>query len=168
MTDIKVYTPTTIEETPLPQEAPLDYAATTPATGKAGGQTFSPSTVADQPLPKKKIAHELLSTVLNTKSKKILQEIQFTKQGAIQIGDYTEGVSGDIRISPNGVVARDNSGNTTFSLDGDTGDGTFAGTIRAGATIINSNIVTEAASSGNGRTVYYNDGIPAIVIGDPS
>lgn len=160
----KVYTPQEIDETPFPNNdgTPFD---TTQSKSK---NTYSQETIQDQPVPIKRIAMELLSTALNTKSKKITQSFEFTEMGALQIGKYQDGVSGDVKISPAGITARDQAGNTTFALDGDTGDAIFAGQIRAGSTIVSDSIITERSSLGNGRTVYLNGGIPSIVIGDPS
>lgn len=160
---VKVYTPQVIEENPFPQEESAMYD-TTQSTSKGN---YSPETTTDQPIPPKRIAIELLSTALNTKSKKITQEFQFTEMGAIQIGKYIEGVSGDTRISANGLVMRNKAGETTIAQDGDTGDALFAGQIRAGSTIVSDSIITQQSSEGNGRTVYLINGVPAIVIGDP-
>jgi hypothetical protein len=162
--DIKVYTPTEIIDTPFPQSETMPFH-TSQATGN---QTYSPKTVQDQAVPRKIVARETISASLNTKSRKINQEYQFTEQGAIQIGKYVPGVSGDVKLSPSGLVARNTSGETTVGIDTETGDADFAGTIRAGAVIVNSDIVTEISSDGNGRTVYYLNSIPSIVIGDPS
>lgn len=160
----KVYTATEIDDQPFPQEQVEDLSTSQATSNK----TYSSETIKDTPIPMKRIAVELLSAAMNTKSKKILQEFQFTEHGAIQIGKYENGISGDTRISANGIVMRNKAGITTIAQDGDTGDAYFAGQIRAGSTIVSNSIITEEASSGNGRTVYLIDGIPAIVIGDPS
>jgi len=68
---------------------------------------------------------------LSTASKTILDEFTFGVSGALQIGTYSNGVSGDIRISPNGILGRNSAGDTTFSIDGTTGDATFGGTLVA-------------------------------------
>ena len=151
------------QETPFPGE-PLPISL--------GGQgdtkdTFTPTTTKERTVPIKRIAVELLSTALNTRSRKILEEFELTQSGGFQIGDFKQGKSGDLRLTPNGMTARNKSGITTLAVDGDTGDAIFAGQVRAGSTIVADTIITEQASSGNGRTVYYNNGIPAIVIGDP-
>lgn len=152
----KVYSPTVIADMPFPQEGGSDL--TTAQT--TGGGVYSPETTKDNPFPVKRTAVELLSTALNTRSKRILQEFQFTKSGALQIGEYEEGVSGDIRISPNGIVARDNSGNTTISIDGTTGDVIISGTLQSrnvltGDLIVGNNGVI---ISGEDRTIIVNDG----------
>lgn len=160
----KVYTPQVIADTPFPMQDAQSQTVTQPA---ANG-IYKPQETTDNVFPVKRVAVELMSQALNTRSKKITQAFQFTQSGALQIGEYTNGVTGDVRISPNGITARNLTGDTTFDLDGETGDAVFAGQLRAGSTIVSNNIITEESSNGNGRTVYLNDGIPSIVIGDPS
>jgi len=67
----------------------------------------------------------------DTDSKTILSDFTFGTSGALQIGTYENGVSGDIRISPNGILGRNKNGDTTFSINGTTGDATFGGTLVA-------------------------------------
>lgn len=152
-----------MQETPFPGE-PIVLPT---QESRSTGETHTPRTTKERNFPTRKIAHELLASALNTRSKKILQEFKLEQSGGLQIGDFKQGISGDMRLTPNGQTARNKSGITTFAIDGDTGDAVFAGEIRAGSTIVADTIVNEKASSGNGRTVYYNNGIPAIVIGDP-
>lgn len=160
----KIYSPETIEDSPFPQDELTSLSVSQPSSKGV----YGPSNIKSTPLPKRIISHDTIGSALNTKSKRILQEFQFTESGAIQIGKFEAGISGDTRISSNGLVMRNKSGNITIAQDGDTGDAIFAGQVRAGSTIVSDTIVTEQSSSGNGRTVYYNDGIPSIVIGDPS
>ena len=159
----KPYTPEVVEETPFPGELLVLPTQSQPSAK----DTYAPTTSKDKTFPAKKIAIELMSNALNTRSRKILQEFELQQSGGLRVGNFQEGLSGDIRITPNGMTARNIAGLITFLLDGDTGDAIFAGQIRAGSTIVADTIITEEASSGNGRTVYYNDGLPAIVIGDP-
>ncbi|MCK9320140.1 hypothetical protein [Methanoculleus sp.] len=67
----------------------------------------------------------------DTDSKTILSDFTFGTSGALQIGTYSDGVSGDIRISPNGILGRNKDGDTTFSINGTTGEATFGGTLVA-------------------------------------
>ena len=172
MAEEKVYTPEVITENPFPNSE----AYTSSETNSSGG-TSTPTTTKPQNMPKKVVAVELIGSVLNTKSKKILAEVQFTPSGALQIGKYQSGVSGDLRISPVGILARNTSGNTTFALDGDTGDATFLGTVQAGsaifATISASKITTgtlqatetiDIGSPGSGKYLRL-DGVNARIIG---
>ena len=162
----KIYTPEVIQENPFPGD-PLLPRVPQP---KSPAGTYTPKADAEGRFPTRKIAVELLGQALNTKSKKILQEFQFTPSGAIQVGNYKKGVTGDLRISPNGITARDIAGLTTFAIDGTTGDAVFKGTIQTGALISglvavgDNNIVIDGESK---RMVFYDDsGIPVIVIGE--
>jgi hypothetical protein len=161
--DDKVFTPEVIQENPFPQEPEVSAL---PSEKNPTG-TFNPTTSKEPTFPKKRTAVELLSTVMNTRSRQILQEFELSQSGGIKIGDFKSGISGDVRLTPNGITARDIAGITTFAIDGTTGDAVFAGQVRAGSTIVSNTIVTEEATGGNGRTVYYNNGVPVIVIGDP-
>lgn len=151
----KVYEPEVIADQNFPY---VDSAAFSVSQSTTSGQ-YGPQTIKDQPMPVKRVAVELLSTVLNTKSKKILQEIQFTESGALQIGKYVDGVSGDVRISPNGIVARDIAGNTTIALDGSTGSAVFAGEIRSGTLITGTVTVGDSSVviDGDSRNIVVND-----------
>jgi hypothetical protein len=61
-------------------------------------------------------------SAINTATNTIIGSFTFTPAtGALQIGTYVNGVSGDIRISQNGILGRDMTGATTFSVDGTTG-----------------------------------------------
>jgi hypothetical protein len=166
MPDEKVYTPATISDNPFPNGEVLDLGA----TQTTGGGNYSSEKINDQPLPAKKIAVELIGSALNTRSRKILGEFQFTQSGSIQVGAYENGVSGEIKISPNGIVAIDTSGMTSFALDGTTGSAVFRGTVQAGT------LISGAVAVGDGdilidgetkRMIFYDDaGIPVIIIGN--
>lgn len=172
MSDEKLYTPEVLESNPLPGQDNIVTFATAHDSTQQGNQTtqlYGPSTTKEQFVPTKRIATELLSDKLNTQTRKILGEFQFTPSGAIQIGNYQDGSNGDIRISPNGIVTRNKTGLSTFSLDGDTGDAVFAGTIQAGTLISGAvavgdgNILIDGATR---RMLFYDlNGIPNIIIG---
>jgi len=160
----KVYEPEVIQDTPFPGQ---DVQYVSVSDSVAGGN-YKPSTTKGSAFPTQKIAVELLSTALNTRSKKILQQFELAASGAIQIGNFEDGVTGDLRLTPNGLTARDNAGVTTFAIDGTTGDAVFAGTVQAGTLISgavavgNSDIVIDGDTK---RMIFYNNDIPAIVIG---
>lgn len=167
MADEKVYYPETIEENPFPEE---DNIVNFSPSQKTSNDEYSSETVKAGSFPTRRVAYEVLSSALNTKSRKILAEFQFTQSGAIQVGKYENGVSGDIKISPNGIVARNSSGTTTFAVDGDTGSAVFMGEIQAGALISglvsvgDNSIVIDGESK---RIVFYDENdIPVILIGN--
>jgi len=104
MDNEKVYTPEVIESNPFPmQENVVSFDVAQQANQTTG--MYGPATTKEQLVPTKKVAVELLSSKLNTRTRKILGAFQFTPSGAIQIGNYQEGDFGDIRISPvQGIV----------------------------------------------------------------
>lgn len=166
MAEDKVYYPETIDENPFPQGEGI--ASFIPDQETSGGN-YSNQEINSQSFPMRKVSHELISLSLNTKSRKILGEFEFTQSGALQIGEYENGVSGDLKISPAGIVARNTAGTTTFAIDGETGDATFAGTIQSGALVTgivavgNNNLVLD----GDARriVVYDENGVARIIMG---
>lgn len=160
--DEKVYSQEVIPSNPFPGQPLL----TTPPTQSNPSGVFTQTEAQNKVFPVKRTAVELLSTALNTRSRKILQEFKLEQSGGIQVGNFQEGLSGDIRLTPNGITGRNIAGITTFAVDGDTGDAVFLGNLIAGTVMAgDSNVIIENGSSG-GRIVLYNDGIPSILIGD--
>lgn len=147
----KILTSPVIESQPLPGQ---ELESSFNISQNTSNNTFSTQKINDQNFNRQKIAHELLGSALNTRSKKILQEFEFAMSGAIQIGKYESGVSGDVKISPSGIVARNKSGLISFALDGDTGDAIFRGTVQAGSLISASDII---GGSININDVFYVD-----------
>jgi len=167
MAEEKVYHPTEIADNPFPGQ---EGAIGTDTLAGVGGQVVTAEKIKDNPFPQKRVAVELLSVTFNTKTKKILAEYKFSPSGAIQIGELVAGVSGDLRISPDGIVARDSAGNTTFVLDGTDGSAVFKGEVRAGTFISGLVIVGDNSvviDGANRRQVFYDaDGVPQIIIGN--
>jgi len=94
---------------------------------------YEPEVIKPNTIPKPIIANAVISETINTQQSRILGTYQFGSSGAIQVGKYESGVAGDIRISPTGILGRDSTGDTTFSIDATTGDAYFKGTIVASA-----------------------------------
>lgn len=149
-TSDKVYYPEIIETYPLPDTV---VETETPAGTYTPKGDFTPSADVDEKFPPKSVAKELIGVSLNTKSQKILGNFTFGQVGAISIGTYESGVSGDIRLTPTGIVARNINGVTTFALDGSTGDAVFLGQVKAGSVVSDGDITI----SGTGAFVV-NDG----------
>jgi hypothetical protein len=145
MADDKIYTPQVIQDVPLPQDQVAIPTVSTPSTGPGG--IVKPAQIAGNPIPRKIISHETISQALNTKSRRILKEFELAESGGLKIGKYTPGEHGDISLTPRGISARNSAGNTTFALDGETGDAVFSGEIQGGS--ININNKFEVDSEGN-------------------
>ena len=167
MTKDKVFRPVEIEDSILPGETESDVSS----SQSSSGGVYSASKTEDSGFPTKRVAVELLSSSLNTKSKKILAEFEFTESGALQIGKYDNGVSGDLRITPGGITARDQSGITTFAIDGETGSAVFKGTVQAGTLIGGKVAVGDGDILIDGeekRMIFYDPdtGLASIIIGN--
>ena len=157
MDDNKVFEPEVITESPYPNEV----ASSVPTNEQSSATgTFTSQTIKETKLPQKKISHELISTAMNTKSRKVLEEFTLQQSGGFKIGNYQEGTSGEVSITPNGIVAKNSSGINTIVIDGSTGDAIFAGEIRSGSTVTGSVEITD------GYIAMYNDGLLSIFIGD--
>lgn len=154
--DDKVYYPEVIQETPFPNQTTVVGSTTT----QASGEVSTADKTKQVSFPTKKIAVEVIGSALNTKSRKILKEFEFTEHGAIQIGKYENGVSGDVRLTPDGITARDKAGNTTVGIDGDTGDAVFKGSVQAGSLITGAVYVGDNTIilDGENKRIIVNDG----------
>jgi len=154
----KVYEIESVPETPFPGEP----ESIIPQVKLPAG-TYAPTVAQEKSFPKKRIATELLSTALNTRSRKILESFDLEQRGAMQVGNFQKGVTGDLRITPNGLTARDKAGITTFAIDGDTGDATFKGTVQAGAFIGGSSVQVNddgiTISGDNGDMTFNSEGL---------
>lgn len=159
--------PIPILDTSTPNQNTSSAASSTPTTSSSNG--VSQQTIQDAAVPSPPIAIDVIGTSLDTQQRKILGAFTFGQVGALKVGTYSFGVSGEVDISPNGITATNVNGITTFSIDGTTGDATFLGTLQAGTLIAgDSNVVIGIGSMGGGRILLTNGGIPSIVIGDPS
>ena len=162
----QVFYPEVVQDAPFPNEGTgeIPKAETLPSG------TYSPTTTPATEITRKRVAVELLSQALNTRTKRILQEFELELSGGFKIGNYKDGETGDVRITPNGITSRNNAGITTMTLDGTTGDAIFAGKIQSGS------VITETLQVGNNSivlsgtdrrmTFYAADGTPQIVIGN--
>ena len=147
----QVYTPEIVQETPFP-------GANIQLDNQTQGNTtnYTPTVSKENALPLKKFATELLSTTLNTRSRKILQEFALQQSGGLQIGDFKEGISGDIRLTPNGITGRDIAGITKFAIDTD-GNAVFAGEIRSGSEVTGSVSILEGGYLVIGNSIFIGD-----------
>lgn len=153
--DEKVFSPTVVQDAPFPEEIAQPDSVSTNATK----EVVQPATIPDQDFPSKKLAKEVLSDSLNTKTKKIMQEFSFTRFGAIKVGKFEQGVSGEINISPAGIAALNTNGEETIAIDGETGDAEFMGTMKVGSLIAGGIITGEVyVGQANGNAFVKLDG----------
>jgi hypothetical protein len=165
MTD-RVYEPEVQQDNPFPSGVVESVSQT-----QGSGNTITPTTTKEKSFPTRRIATELISTALNTKSKKIMQEFELTQSGGFKIGNFKDGVSGEILITPSGIVTKDKTGLVTIAMYGEDGSGVFKGSIQAGSLITgivdvgDNSIVIDGEAK---RMIFYDDnGIPSILIGNP-
>lgn len=153
----KNYEPEVVQENPFPGEVVQPISSTQAGTG----DNYTPATTKEKTFPKKRTAVELLSTALNTRSRKVLEKFELVQSGGFQIGDFQEGLTGDVRITPNGLTGRNIAGLVTFALDTD-GNLTLIGELRSGSTITGQVIV-----GNNGVIIDVDDdGNPSIIVND--
>jgi hypothetical protein len=157
ITNEKVYYPETIADTQLPdnQSVFLSTGSTPDSATRSG--VLTPQTAGGTQPPKRVIAHETISQSLNTKSRRILKEFGLSESGGFKIGKFAIGENGDISITPAGIVARDSAGNTSFALDGETGDATFRGEIQGGSININNNFEVDSDGNAIARSIAFLD-----------
>lgn len=131
MIDNEVLYPQVIDAPLLPTFLGELISSSDDSSSNEKGDVATPKTTATKKLPVNYVAPQTISESINTKTKQILGQYTFGQVGAIAIGAYEFGISGDIRISPDGITARNVNGETTFSIDSATGDAIFKGTVQA-------------------------------------
>jgi len=88
---------------------------------------------------------------INTAEDTILSSFTFGESGALQIGTYESGVTGDIKISPSGILGRDKTGATTFSINATTGVAVLNGLV------VGTNVGLGTAQDSAGVTTIIGD-----------
>jgi len=144
----KVYYPEVIQTNPFPGgegEFSENYIVTTKDVN--GEKIVTQQKYKPKGFPKRLIAHETIGQALNTKSRKILSDFELIDQGALRVGRHQPGVSGELSLTPAGIMALNQAGITTFAIDGETGDVTFLGEMQGGS--ININNQFEVDNEGN-------------------
>lgn len=165
MTD-KIYESEVVQDQPFPNDLTTLLPIPGPANTK---EIISSPDITPKPLPLPTFARHLISESLNTQERRIKQSYEFSITGALQIGSFKDGIAGEVKLSRDGLVAKDVNGLTTVSIDGSTGNATFKGTLQAGTIIAgDSKIIMETSALGNGRIVFLVGTVPVILIGDPS
>lgn len=127
----------------IDQPIPLLGGSVIDASGQGSNPVLSgtpvPTTQLDKKFPPRVIARETISQSLNTKTKSILADYTFESLGAISIYSPIHPLA-HISISGDGIIGVNANGDTTFAIDGATGDAIFAGELRSG-TLITGEIV---------------------------
>ena len=126
---LKIFFPNSIKDKPV-------YGFSTGSSSETKDTALSPNSISSTSIPTPTLASDVVGISLNTQARQILGGYTFGQVGALAVGKYINGVSGDIRISPSGIVGRNSSGTNTFTIDGVTGDATFLGTVTATAGLI--------------------------------
>jgi len=150
-----IYYPETIENAVL-NNIPEMTSTSNTGYGNESNVSVSEKATTDVTYPNTLISYDTINHNINTKTSKILSNFTFGQSGALQIGNYESGVTGDLRLTPNGITARNSSNQTTFSIDGTTGDAIFRGTISAGSLVIGYIATGGAASDVNSAGVLIN------------
>ena len=151
--DDKVLKPTIIEEVDFPEIG----QSTTTTTGSGNtAEVLTPNAEVGKSFPPALIARTVIADSLDTQSRRILADYTFGEYGSILIGKFEPGVTGDVKISPSGIAARNKMGETTITLDATTGDATFKGTVAAGSFIAGNYFTVQ--QSGNYKGIFINDG----------
>lgn len=123
---LKIFFPNTIADKPIDGGS---IGNNTDTKDTAFSPNSSPSNEINSPV----LASDVVGMSMNTQARQILGGYTFGQVGSLAVGKYVAGVSGDIRISPSGIVGRNTSGTNTFTIDGTTGSATFLGTVTATA-----------------------------------
>jgi hypothetical protein len=152
--------PEEIQDQPVPLlDGTMSVASGVDTTATPTENAETPKAIKDQVVAPPLVALETISKSLDTKSRSIKGVYTFEQLGAIIVGLLGSG-TGQITISPDGILAQDVSGNTTFALSGVDGSAVFKGTIQAssfiaGAVEVGSpNVVIDGANS----RIIINDG----------
>lgn len=145
------FEPQTIPDRPVP----LLNGGMTDTTGTNSdsgiGDIPTPQTLSDISIPQGFNATEVIAESLDTQARAIKGNYTFEQMGALEIGQ--------ILISPSGIVAEDLSGNPTVTIDADTGNATFKGTVAAGSIVTGYIQVGGAAGDVNGGSTTISGGM---------
>ena len=156
----KILKPEEIQDTPLPNQG-----VTSPVNNSTPSDIQEPTQIKDVNIQTPVIANETISSSLDTLSKRILATFNFAKSGALQIGEYINGVSGDIKISPLGFLARNRRGETTVGIDGETGNAVFKGTVKAGS-LISGSLILGGQDNRDGTFLLRDANARNVILGD--
>lgn len=150
--------PTVIEEVDFPE---IGQTVTTTTGGGDTKEVLTPNAEDGKSFPPATIARSVIADSFDTQSRRILSDYSFGEHGSLSVGKFEPGVSGDVKISPAGIVARNKDGKTTITMDATTGDATFMGTLAAGSLIAGNYFAV--LEIGSRRGIFINDGIYDVI-----
>lgn len=145
--------PTVIEEVDFPE---IGQTVITTTGGGDTKEVLTPNAEDGKSFPPATIARSVIADSFDTQSRRILSDYSFGEHGSLSVGKFEPGVSGDVKISPAGIVARNKDGKTTITMDATTGDATFMGTLAAGSLIAGNYFAV--LEIGSRRGIFINDG----------
>lgn len=156
------YQPQTIVDQPVPLlEGGFSDSSGSNSSPTSDSYAESPITIPDKRIIPPNTAQDTVSQSLNTATRRILGEFTFEQLGAIVVGAINSALgTGQITISPDGIIAKNSDGTTTFALDGTDGSATFLGELIAGSIITGA--ITVGANNvmidGANKRIVINDG----------
>jgi len=125
---VKIIQPPLIEIPPLGNQENIFSNGSSSRKSSDGTQTGQEIQIKSLPNPEH--AREVISKRLDTVAGQITAGFEFSESGAIRISSEN---TGKIEITGDGVTAINQTGETTFFLDGRNGDAVFAGELAAGS-----------------------------------
>lgn len=116
-TKLKTKTPVEIVDRALPD-------AQTPANignVKHTKELYSPAEIREESLPERVIAEELINQYINSNTRQFLGQWKFGIKGSFKLGNYVNGTHGQMLLSPDGLVMKNQAGVESLKLDPVTG-----------------------------------------------
>lgn len=116
-TKLKTKTPVEIVDRALPD-------AQTPASignVKHTKKLYSPAEIREESLPERVVAEELINKHINSNTRQFLGQWKFGAKGSFKLGNYVNGIHGQMLLSPDGLVMKNQAGVESLKLDPVTG-----------------------------------------------
>lgn len=119
---LKTQSPVEIVDRPLPgAEYPAEVGDVT-----SKKDIFEPGSIRDQDIPERVIARELISESFDSHARQFLDQFRFGAKGSLKIGNYVNGTYGQMLLSNDGLVMKNQAGVESLKLDPVTGTIAFA------------------------------------------
>lgn len=114
---VKTISPFTIVDRELPQGE--DPAYVKEITSKK--DIYTPAEINEEQLPKRETANNVVSVAFDTVIRKFLNQFTFGNHGSLKIGNYVNGTYGQMLLSNDGLVMKNQAGVESLKLDPVTG-----------------------------------------------